>query len=127
MWTLQDIPTAGLTLSAKLPCFMRLLRHRVKPNGDIVAAGTAGRPGGFTSVATQADFALARHTSSGASDSAFGSAGKVTTAVGTNQSAIYAKAIQSDGKIVAVGGSIDAAPNPGGVPGGLVVARYLAK
>jgi uncharacterized delta-60 repeat protein len=99
----------------------------IQSNGDIVAAGTAGRPGGFTSVATQADFALTRYTSSGASDSGFGSAGKVATALGTNQSAIYALAIQSDGKIVAVGGSIDAAPNPGGVPGGLVVARYLAK
>lgn len=96
----------------------------IQSNGDILAAGTAGQPVA-NQFPTQADFALARYTISGASDSTFGSGGKVATALGTNQAAIYALAIQKDGKVVAVGSSLDSAPNPGGNPGGLVVARYL--
>lgn len=99
----------------------------IQSNGDIIAAGTTGQPGGNPAFATQADFALARYTSSGASDSTFDSTGRVTTVFGTNQAAIYALAIQSDGKIVAVGGSLSSSPNPGGIPGGIVVARYVAQ
>jgi len=93
----------------------------IQSNGDVVAAGSAGQ----AAFPAQADFALARYTGSGAHDSTFGSAGKITTAFGTNQAAIYALAVQSDGKILAVGGSLSSSPNPGGIRGGLVVARYL--
>jgi uncharacterized delta-60 repeat protein len=96
----------------------------IQSNGDIIAAGTAGQPA-VGQFPTHADFALARYTGSGTSDSTFGFAGKVTTAFGTNQATIYALAIQNDDKVVAVGSSLNSAPNPGGVPGGLVVARYL--
>ena len=95
----------------------------IQSNGDILAAGSAGQ----VAFPAQADFALARYASSGAPDSTFGSAGKITTPFGTNQAAIYALAVQSDGKILAVGGSLSSSPNPGGIPGGLIVARYLAK
>lgn len=93
-------------------------------NGDIVAAGSAGQTPA-PSVILPADFALARYSGNGALDATFGSSGKATTAFGTNQAAIYALALQSDGKIVAVGSSVE--PSLGGQTGGLVVARYLAQ
>jgi uncharacterized delta-60 repeat protein len=82
----------------------------LQSNGDIVAAGSAANSTPFSPLA--ADFALARYTSNGGLDTTFGSGGKVTTAFGNNQASIYALALQSDGKIVAVGTSI---------------ARYLAQ
>jgi uncharacterized delta-60 repeat protein len=84
----------------------------IQANGDIIEAGAAGKPGGNPAFVTPADFALARYTSNGVLDTTFGSAGKVTTAFGNSQASIYALALQSDGKIVAVGTSI---------------ARYLAQ
>jgi uncharacterized delta-60 repeat protein len=98
----------------------------IQSNGDILAAGTAGQPGNPVFV-TQADFALARYTAGGVADTTFGSSGEVTTAFGTNLAAIYAVALQSDGKIVAVGGSLQNLQNPGGKAGGIVVARYLGQ
>lgn len=96
----------------------------LQKNGDIIAAGTAGQPGSAT-VVTQADFALARYATAGALDTTFGSGGKVTTAFGANQAGIYALALQSDGKIVALGSSLEG--SAGGQVAGLVVARYLAQ
>ena len=84
----------------------------IQSNGDIVVAGAAGQPAGNPAFVTPADFALARYTSNGGLDTTFGSGGKVTTAFGNNFASIYALALQSDGKIVAVGTS---------------VARYLAQ
>jgi uncharacterized delta-60 repeat protein len=93
----------------------------LQTNGDIVAAGTAGQVGS-PSFVTQADFALARYTSSGTLDTTFGSNGEATTVFGTNEAAIYGLTIQTDGKIVAVGTSL-----AGDQAGGLVVARYLGQ
>ena len=76
----------------------------LQSNGDIVAAGSASNGTPFSPLA--ADFALSRYTSNGGLDTTFGSGGKVTTAFGNNQASIYALALQSDGKIVAVGTSI---------------------
>jgi uncharacterized delta-60 repeat protein len=98
----------------------------LQTNGDIVTAGSAGVFAGAGFV-TQADFALARYSNAGALDTTFGFGGEVTTSFGTNQAAIYALALQSDGKIVAVGTSLKNASNPGGQDGGIVVARYLAQ
>jgi uncharacterized delta-60 repeat protein len=100
----------------------------LQANGEIVAAGSAGQlgnPAGF--FVPQAGFALARYTSTGGLDTTFGSSGEVTTAFKTNQASIYGLALQSDGKIVAVGTSLESSQNPGGQTGGLVVARYLSK
>ena len=93
----------------------------VQVNGEIVAAGAAatGAPSGASA------FALARYNDIGGLDSGFGSGGKVTTAFGSNLAAIYALAIQSDGKIVVVGTSQHG--TQGNQPGGLVVARYLSE
>jgi len=82
----------------------------LQSNGDIVAAGSAATNSPFSPQA--ADFALARYTSNGRLDTTFGSGGKVTTAIGNSPASILALALQSDGKIVAVGTSI---------------ARYLAQ
>jgi len=76
----------------------------LQSNGDIVAAGSAANSAPFSPPVS--DFALARYTSNGGLDSTFGSGGKVTTAFGNSQASIYALALQSDGKIVAVGTSI---------------------
>jgi uncharacterized delta-60 repeat protein len=76
----------------------------LQSNGDIVSAGSAANGTPFSPQA--ADFTLARYISNGGLDTTFGSGGKVTTAFGNNQASIYALALQSDGKIVAVGTSI---------------------
>jgi uncharacterized delta-60 repeat protein len=76
----------------------------VQSNGDIVAAGTAGviASGVFTS-----SFGLSRYTSAGILDPTFGTGGEVITTLGSGQvSSVSALAIQSDGKIVAVGTSV---------------------
>jgi uncharacterized delta-60 repeat protein len=99
----------------------------VQSNGDIVAAGVteAKNPafGGGPS-----DFALARYTPNGLLDTTFGKNGRVTTAFGTNGgnlAAVSALAIQSDGKIVAVG--FDAPLQFGHPSNGFTLARYLAQ
>jgi uncharacterized delta-60 repeat protein len=79
----------------------------VQPDGRIVATGRSGN----------ADFALARYNANGSLDSTFGSGGKVTTDVGGFDAALGV-ALQSDGKIVAVGG--------GGAASDFVAARYNA-
>jgi uncharacterized delta-60 repeat protein len=83
----------------------------IQPNQFIIAVGSA------STNAENSSFALARYTPSGQLDNGFGTGGRVTTNFGNNTSAsIGAIALQSDGKIVAVG---QASSN------GLVVARYL--
>ncbi len=85
----------------------------VQPNNYIVAAGQA---------AVNADssvFALARYVPTGVLDNTFGTGGLVTTSFGSDTTAsIAALALQSDGKIVAVGQASN---------GGFVVARYLGQ
>jgi uncharacterized delta-60 repeat protein len=82
----------------------------LQSNGDIVAAGDSEQTG------NSYGFTLARYTSSGAIDSSFGSGGVVLTPQGTGLNGL---AIQpSDGKIIAVGGSLN------GSPGSSVLARY---
>jgi uncharacterized delta-60 repeat protein len=70
----------------------------LQSDGKIIAAGSAIVSG------SQPDFALARYNSDGSLDSTFGSGGKVTTDFGGNDQAV-AVAIQTDGKIVAAGGT----------------------
>jgi uncharacterized delta-60 repeat protein len=68
----------------------------LQPDGKLVAAGQAH-------VGTLDEFGLARYNSDGSLDSSFGSAGKVTTAVGAGDSAAIDLALQSDGSVVAAG------------------------
>jgi uncharacterized delta-60 repeat protein len=68
-------------------------------DGKIVAVGAS-----VVNPAQQSDFALARYNSNGSLDNSFGAGGKVITDFGGDDDALSV-AIQSDGKIVAVGGT----------------------
>ena len=85
----------------------------IQTDGSIVAVGSSPT-GTFTGV-----FAIARYKSDGSLDTTFNTTGKVTTAIGLINDIANAVAIQSDGKIVVVGGS---AYQPGNYIFGL--ARY---
>jgi uncharacterized delta-60 repeat protein len=81
----------------------------VQPDGRIIA-------GGIVQTASDGlDFALARYNSDGSLDSNFGASGKVTTTFSSADDFVNALVLQSDGKLVAVGGS-------GG--GDFALARY---
>ena len=92
-------------------------------NGDIVAAGQAGSqpPDGPST------FALARYTANGQLDTTFGTDGTVTTAFDSHTAFVSVLALQSDGKIVAVGN--DEVISGGGqtVVDSFALARYLAQ
>lgn len=96
--------------------YSAVLALALQSNGDVVAAGVTENP--------NSDFALARYTANGSLDTTFGSNGLVTTSFGTNGDNLASAsglAIQSDGKIVAVGSNI----TPGGTNNGFTLARYL--
>ena len=89
----------------------------VHPDGKILAAGgTLSEVCGPSSCDTH--WLLVRYQASGLLDSTFGSGGIVTTNMGSG--AIYDIALQSDGKIVAVGDGFQGAEND------FVIARYLS-
>ena len=69
----------------------------VQNNGKIVVAGSSY-------IASTWDFALVRYLSDGGLDTTFGGTGEVTTAIG-NDAHAYGVAVQSNGMIVAAGGS----------------------
>jgi uncharacterized delta-60 repeat protein len=90
----------------------------VQPDGKIVAVGS-GRP----SEDGRQHFALARYMPNGSLDASFGEGGRTATAFIEPQydtSAAYAVALQTDGKIVAVG----EAPAEGYYHSGFAIARY---
>jgi len=68
----------------------------VQADGRIVAAGQAGSNG--------ADFAMARFNRNGTLDPSLGTAGEVTTSLGTSPNSVArGLAIQADGKILVAG------------------------
>lgn len=69
----------------------------IQSDGKIVAAGSTGNPH------YDADFALARYSSAGVLDQGFGSNGIVISPISEREDVANAVALQSDGKIVAVG------------------------
>lgn len=94
-----------------------------EPNGDFVTVGTASQ-----SSATA--FALARFTANGQVDTTFGTNGVVVTSFGGGFEAPSVSAnglaIQSDGKIVVVGGYSVSVPR-NGFDTAFKIARYLAQ
>lgn len=95
----------------------------VQSDGAIVTAGfTAVR--NCVCVPQASDFALARYTADGQLDTTFGTDGLVITSFNGDSASINALAIQSDGRIVAVGRDKPASssPNPG-----FILARYLSE
>jgi uncharacterized delta-60 repeat protein len=72
----------------------------IQSDGRIVTAG-------YTDSGSNYDFALIRYNTNGTLDTTFGSAGLVTTFIGSGPDVANALGIQSDGKIVAAGYSHD--------------------
>ena len=85
----------------------------VQSDGKIVAAGYS------TGAAKQ--FALARYTSSGSLDLTFGSGGKISTPIGSGDAIANAVAVQSDGKIILAGSSLN-----GAAKSVFTLARYIS-
>jgi uncharacterized delta-60 repeat protein len=90
----------------------------VQSSGDIVVLGTPANIESF-------GFGLARYTPTGQLDTTFGSNGTVITAFGTDFVNASALAIQSDGKIVAVGSYRTSGQN--NFDYGYKLARYLGQ
>ncbi|MFN0140830.1 MAG: delta-60 repeat domain-containing protein [Pyrinomonadaceae bacterium] len=76
----------------------RITSVAVQADGKVVAAGSSGNGNGH-------EFALVRYNPDGSLDTSFDGDGKVTTQALSSSSVANAVAIQTDGKIVAVGGS----------------------
>lgn len=70
----------------------------IQSDGKLIVAG-------YSSNGTNTDFALARYNDDGTLDNSFSSVGKVSTDFGSNTDECTSVAIQSDGKIVAIGRS----------------------
>jgi uncharacterized delta-60 repeat protein len=87
----------------------------VQPNGTILVGGIAAVGSGVSA------FGLARLTSTGQLDAGFGTGGIVTTQITGHSDQIFALARQPDGKIVAVGTTI----NPATSTTAIAIARYL--
>ncbi|HEX9236750.1 MAG TPA: hypothetical protein VF972_10785, partial [Actinomycetota bacterium] len=75
--------------------------------------------GGGWAHGSRALFALVRYNPDGSLDSTFGKGGKVVTAIGSRYDVISAISIQSDGKIVAVGRTLN------GCCDDFALARYM--
>jgi uncharacterized delta-60 repeat protein len=86
----------------------------IQPDGKMLVAGDnyITPPGWYS------DFVIARYNTDGSLDASFGGGGRVITPIGTYSSA-YSLAIQSDGKIVAAGFSINSSNNAD-----FAIARY---
>jgi uncharacterized delta-60 repeat protein len=82
-------------------------------DGKIVVAGQSD-----SGATTKSDFALARYNSDGTLDVGFGTGGKVTTDFLVGSDVAQALAIQSDGKIIAVGWAFNGTNND------FAMARY---
>jgi uncharacterized delta-60 repeat protein len=78
----------------------RSITMLIQADGRVIVGGSSQGPNSSL-------FALARYQSDGSLDTTFGSGGKVLTDFGLSFAICNALAVQSDGKIVAVGGASD--------------------
>jgi uncharacterized delta-60 repeat protein len=85
--------------------------------GRIVVAGNVQVT---SSSSSNSQFALARYNPDGSLDTSFDGVGKLTTAIGTGHDEALGLALQSDGKIIAVGDSFN------GSNSDFALIRYLA-
>lgn len=79
----------------------------VQSDGKIVAGGRA-----------EGNFVVVRYNSDGTADTSFGTNGKVSTNIGSDDDIIYSISLQSDGKVLAFGSYFNGNDND------FVVARY---
>lgn len=112
--------TNGGTVTA-IPNFPNIATSglAVQPGGDIVTLGTA-------SGSRITAFGLARYTAAGQLDTTFGTNGTVVTLFGLASVSANGLAVQSDGKIIAVGSYTHPVPH-GLFDTGFKVARYLGQ
>lgn len=106
-----------VTTEIQPPSWDNAMCMALQPDGRILVAGTSTPP----QIGGSYVLALARYMPDGTLDPSFDSDGKVTTAIGTMDDALYAIAIQQDGKIVVGGSSFE---NGSGYL--FLVARYNA-
>jgi uncharacterized delta-60 repeat protein len=95
----------------------------IQSNGEILVAGQAGIGNQNYSSSS---FVLARYTTGGHLDTAFGSNGTVLTSLSQPISLVNTLLLQSDGKIVAAGNT-GTPQNRGFYVNNFAVARYLAQ
>jgi uncharacterized delta-60 repeat protein len=86
----------------------------IQPNGKIIGVG-------FMYSGANRNFALARYNQNGSLDTTFGACGRIVTDLRTNIDIAYGAALQSDGKIIAVGES-----NNGSTSADFSVVRYTS-
>jgi uncharacterized delta-60 repeat protein len=111
----------------------------VEPDGKIVLAGASDIRGNAAqrSGTPLYDFALVRYSANGSLDPSFGRDGKVLTPFDEGQSLVQDVAIQTDGKIVAVGGgagyfdlaryTTDGLPDSSFGGGGKVITKFPSR
>ncbi len=82
----------------------------LQPDGKLVVAGLAGKPGAeppeqcqFNCLTVPTDFAIARYNANGSLDTSFGLGGRVTTDFYGGQDVALSVILQPDGKILAGG------------------------
>ncbi len=97
----------------------------IQSDGEIVVAGQAGIGNGNGDYSSSS-FVLARYTTGGHLDTAFGSNGTVLTSLSQPISLVNTLLLQSDGKIVAAGNT-GTARGRGEYQDNFAVARYLAQ
>ena len=83
----------------------------LQPDGKVIVAG-------YARIGSGDVFGVARYNANGSLDASFGSGGKLTTAIASDDAA-YAIALQPDGKLVAAGASWD------GSTSRFALVRYL--
>lgn len=84
----------------------------IQPNKQIVGVG-------FMRFGVNQNFAAARYNANGSLDKTFGSCGRITTDLRTNTDIAYGATIQPDGKVIAVGESVN-----GSTSADFTVVRY---
>ena len=89
--------TGGMTQIDFGSCCQSANKVLLQPNGKVIAVGYAN------TESSDSDFLLARLTTDGALDPAFGAGGKVRTSFGDLNGGANGAVFQPDGKIVAVG------------------------
>ena len=94
--------TAGLVVDDVTTSSDFAYRAALQADGRIVVAGSV------TYAGTSTDFTLARYLATGALDTSFGTAGRVTLAPTAASESGYDVLVQPDGKIVAAGNTLSA-------------------
>jgi uncharacterized delta-60 repeat protein len=97
--------TGGLISGTNVPGATQAYANAVvvQADGKIVSGGLITVNGLYSVTGTTTRFALERYNPDGTPDAGFGTNGVVQTVVGVGQSYITGLALQSDGRIVAVG------------------------